>query len=184
MSRKRPYDDPMMTPGYGTSPGMAINGAAVPPTQFYSDMVDSPAMKRNYVVDDSFHPTSWAPERFGYSQRPISTNSMEYERYDPQVQLSNATGSNCDSYSALKRKLTCEIPLPTLPEQASSKFGLGLDRYGHEQAHPLTKEFQETVKEMREELAFFRRHPEIKQRIPHAIRVLERGLFFLNHGPR
>uniref|UniRef100_A0AC35FKY5 K Homology domain-containing protein n=1 Tax=Panagrolaimus sp. PS1159 TaxID=55785 RepID=A0AC35FKY5_9BILA len=80
-----------------------------------------------------------------------------------------------------KRKLTTLLPYPALPERApNSKFGLGLDRYGHELPGPLMDEFQDTVKEMQNEIAFLKRHPEVATRIPHAVRILEKECFKLD----
>ena len=70
--------------------------------------------------------------------------------------------------------------MPPLPERIpNSRYGLGLDRYGHELPSPLMNEFQDTVKEMKDELAFLKRHPEVTCRIPHAVRILEKGIFII-----
>ena len=180
MSRKRTYDDPLNATGLGTSPGVPINGV---PQAYYEDSYsDSPGAKRPMPPNLGYSSTeaygqssraaadSWNSGYDPYSYLPHQSGGMEYERYDSsRVPGTSGRPGSYNSYGIGKHKLTCEQPLPSLPTQVNSKFGLGLDRYGYEQPGVLMKEFQETVDEMKEEIAFLKRHPEVSKRIPHAI---------------
>lgn len=187
MSRKRIYDDSLNASGLGTSPGVPINGISQP---YYEDSYsDSPGAKRSMPPNLTYSSTeaygqssrapvdSWVSGYDPYSYMTHQSSGMEYERYDSnRASLPSSRHGDYNSYGTGKRKLTCEQPLPSLPTQGNNKFGLGLDRYGYEQPGVLMKEFQETVDEMKEEIAFLKRHPEVSKRIPHAMRILEKGM--------
>lgn len=205
MQRKRPLDTSGMTPAAAPGGGVPLNGTATrtpkqtnyydDPSVYDKDFSDHPpASKRpgpteEYYYNDypaggeyppTGHPDSWArgyerethPSQFSGSQ--VMAPPADYDYYahvgaaEPQIPK--------QSLITPKRKLTCELPMPVLPERTpNSRFGLGLDRYGHETPGILTDEFQEIVKEMQGEIAFLKRHPEVSSRIPHAVRILEKG---------
>lgn len=193
MQRKRPLES-LLTPAAAPGGGVPVNGNSTRiPKSIYDDpngydRSEYPPMNKRRLQDEEYsyygdeyssssNADSWIrgyereshPSQFSsYPSSHMGPN--EYEGYGrpPSVKANNGA----------KRKLTCELPWPSLPERApNSKFGLGLDRYGHEVPSPLMEEFQDTVKEMQNEIAFLKRHPEVATRIPHAVRILEKGLY-------
>jgi hypothetical protein len=201
MERKRQHESNLITPAAAPGGGVPVNGSTrIPQQNVYeaSPVYDErpPPNKRSVFNGDEYSyynndyaakADSWVPgyEReahssqfSAYPQPLMSNRSMEYDYsgYNQQP-APPAPKPNL----APKRKLTCELPWPTLPERApNSKFGLGIDRYGHEQPSPLMDEFQDTVTEMENEIAFLKRHPEVATRIPHAVRILEKEHYKLD----
>uniref|UniRef100_A0A7E4VT19 KH_dom_type_1 domain-containing protein n=1 Tax=Panagrellus redivivus TaxID=6233 RepID=A0A7E4VT19_PANRE len=108
------------------------------------------------------------------SMPPRSSMPVEYAAPIPPTRVPVAP-------PIVKRKVTCELPLPRVPDvMPHSKYGLGIERYGMEMPSLLLPEFQDTISEIKDELAFLQRHPEVASRIPHAMRVLEKEGFKLS----
>uniref|UniRef100_A0A914YC22 K Homology domain-containing protein n=1 Tax=Panagrolaimus superbus TaxID=310955 RepID=A0A914YC22_9BILA len=199
MQRKRPLE-PLMTPAAAPGGGVNVNGTRIPKNNYdgspaYTDQQQEPASKRPVTHGDNYsyygheyaaNADSWVP---GYEREmhpsQFSAYSSSQMPMNPSAEYEYRTAYNQSAPSASitknqpKRKLTTELPWPALPERApNSKFGLGLDRYGHELPGPLMDELQDTVKEMQNEIAFLKRHPEVATRIPNAVRILEKGVMF------